>query len=59
MHHIMDTKLFYILNNSGITNQLKTIVGGISKQTVIRTVFYIFIALKDDTQIFKKCKLLV
>ena len=33
----MDTKLFYILNYTGIENKLETIVDGIWEWTVIRT----------------------
>ena len=40
MHRIMDTKLFYILNYTDIEYQLETILDGISKRTVIRTLSY-------------------
>ena len=33
----MDTELFYSLKDTGINNQLETIVDGISERTVIRT----------------------
>ena len=47
MHRIMDTKLFYILNDTGaLKMKLKTIVDGISERTVIRPLPY-YLAFRE------------